>query len=204
MTARVGDTPSSFLLAQRQGLRRELRQRRTSLAPRIRRQQAHACARHALRALLSRKARRVAVYIAYGSELSTAPLIMALLNAGIEVFAPRLVRQQMRMLRLDESTHLQRNAYGIAEPCDRRQLRRSELDAMIIPLLGFDAAGNRLGTGGGYYDRFLEGSRRKPWRLGYAYQLQQCDALPAEAWDVPLHAVCTEHGLIRFPSVTTE
>ncbi len=202
MTAQVGDTTSS-LVSQRMLLRRELRQRRAALGVSQRRLQAQRCARHAFRALRARKAKRVALYLACGSEISTAPLVAMLCKSRVRLFVPRLVHGAMRMIEWRADARLRRNRHGIAEPHGRRHLRRGELDALVMPLTGFDDEGNRLGTGGGYYDRFLAGAGRTPWRLGYAYSVQRCRALPAQAWDVPLHAVCTERGLIRFSSNTT-
>ncbi|WP_366919483.1 5-formyltetrahydrofolate cyclo-ligase [Hydrocarboniphaga sp.] len=182
-------------------LRRRLRQQRAAVAMRIRREHAARCARRALRALRARNARRVAVYLAYRSELSTEPLIEGLLQQGVRVYVPRLVGDDMHMIELRSDTQLRRNRHGIAEPCARDHARPRQLDAIVLPLTGFDAHGHRLGTGGGYYDRFLAGlhGRQKPWLLGYAYALQQCESVPADPWDVRLHAVCTERGLIRFP-----
>ncbi|MGH8446644.1 MAG: 5-formyltetrahydrofolate cyclo-ligase, partial [Solimonas sp.] len=72
------------------------------------------------------------------------------------------------------------------------------LDAILLPLLGFDAHGNRLGTGGGYYDRWLARPRvaQRPRYLGYAYALQQIERVPREPWDVRLDAVITENKVI--------
>lgn len=201
MTAQAGDTaPIPSAADSKQLLRRQLQAQRAALPSRYRHHAAQHCARHALRALRLRSCRHVALYLAYRSELSTAPLIDALLDDGVHVYLPRLVGKQMRLIELHADTALQRNRYGIIEPCGSVHARRTQLDAIVMPLTGFDGAGNRLGTGGGYYDRLLAGSaaQRRPWRLGYAYALQRCDRVSVDRWDIPLHAVCTEHGLQRF------
>jgi 5-formyltetrahydrofolate cyclo-ligase len=202
MTAQVGGTATNASTPAdgKSQLRRMLRAKRAALSPRQRREKSERCAAHALRALSARKVRRVAAYIEYKSELSTQPLIHALLDRGVRVYVPRLVGASMRMIELRSDTRLRRNRHGIAEPCGRDHARPRQLDAILLPLTGFDLHGHRLGTGGGYYDRFLAGlqGRQKPWRLGYAYALQQCASLPADPWDVHLHAVCTERGLLRF------
>lgn len=202
MTAQVGGTASNSSTPAdgKSQLRRTLRRQRAALTLRQRRENAEHCARHALRALTARKVRRVAVYLECRSELSTGPLIHGLLHHGVRVYLPRLVGGSMRMIELRSDTRLQRNRHGIAEPCARDHARPRQLDAIVLPLTGFDMQGHRLGSGGGYYDRFLAGlrGRPKPWLLGYAHALQQCDAVPADPWDVRLHAVCTERGLLRF------
>ena len=76
------------------------------------------------------------------------------------------------------------------------------LDLVLVPLVGFDGAGNRLGMGGGFYDRsfaFLGQRRwRRPRLVGVAFDLQRVDRLPRRAWDVPLDAVASERGCYRF------
>lgn len=194
MTAQAGDT--SFA---KQTLRRELRARRLLLSATQRRRAAQAAASHALEFLARRRARCVALYLAYGSELSTAPLIEALHRAGITVAVPRtLTQQRMVFERLRADAPLRKRRHGIDEPArhDRRVLR-AQFDVIIVPLLGFDRHGTRLGAGAGYYDRWLARphAARKPLVLGYAYALQHVDALPRERWDVPLDAVITEQGM---------
>ena len=74
---------------------------------------------------------------------------------------------------------------------------------MLVPLVAFDGAGNRLGMGGGFYDRtFAYRARRrrwrKPWLIGVAYEFQRLKSLPQRPWDVLLDGVLTERGLERF------
>ena len=91
------------------------------------------------------------------------------------------------------------NRFGIPEPeADARSLlQAADLALAIVPLVGFDAGCNRLGMGGGWYDRsfaFLnvDGSAPPPWLVGAGFAVQQVEAIASEPWDVPLHAVCTE------------
>ena len=68
-------------------------------------------------------------------------------------------------------------------------------DLIVTPLVGFDAAGHRLGMGGGWYDRtlaFRRSAAAPPWLVGAGFSVQREDALAVEDWDVPLDAVCTE------------
>ncbi|HKY90951.1 MAG TPA: 5-formyltetrahydrofolate cyclo-ligase, partial [Nevskiaceae bacterium] len=101
---------------------------------------------------------------------------------------------RMRFVPLTAATTVTRNRYGIAEPRAPRAPRvLPRIDVAILPLVGFDAAGHRLGSGAGYYDRWLAGLRgRRPRLVGLGFALQEVDALPAEPWDVKLDAICTE------------
>ncbi len=196
MTAQAGDT-----LDHKRALRRELRLRRVSVSKGARLR----AARRALAVLQRtrdwRRARHVAAYLAWGSELPTAPLIERAWAQGKRVYVPRVARTGvMRFVELQRGAALRRNRYGIAEPAARgrhRPLQR--LDLLLAPLLGFDAQGFRLGTGGGYYDRWL--SRRLPGRplcLGWALAIQQVPAVPRDPWDQRLDGIVTERGL-RWP-----
>ncbi|OGR20235.1 MAG: 5-formyltetrahydrofolate cyclo-ligase, partial [Deltaproteobacteria bacterium RIFOXYB2_FULL_66_7] len=76
--------------------------------------------------------------------------------------------------------------------------RLSGWDIIVVPGLAFDRRGNRLGRGFGYYDRFLESVPESVPRVGLAFADQRIPEVPVEAWDVPVHALVTEEGVIRF------
>jgi 5-formyltetrahydrofolate cyclo-ligase len=99
-----------------------------------------------------------------------------------------------------QKTNLVKNRYGICEPEKSILLPVSDFDMLIIPLVGYDRFGNRLGMGAGYYDRHLELLRHSntPLRVGIAYSLQQIDPIEKNSWDIPLHGVVNEHGWFTF------
>lgn len=189
-------------LLDKVALRQQLRQSRAAMDARA----ALHAAEHAARQLAGtpwiRRARHVAVYLDHGSELPTSPLIEYLLGSGKKIYAPRIgADQRMRFLQLAEYTPLRLNRYGITEPagsCPARRLRH--MDVVILPLLGFDRRGTRLGSGGGYYDRALAFPRafRKPLLIGYGYACQNIESIPREPWDIRLDAVATEQGIFQF------
>jgi len=94
------------------------------------------------------------------------------------------------------------NQYGIPEPelAPGSLLAPREMAVVVLPLVGFTRDGQRLGTGGGFYDRsfaFRRASPAPPWLVGAAYSFQQLDALESQAWDVPLDAIATESEFIE-------
>lgn len=198
MTAQAGDTASS-LLRHKAALRKALRLARSRLPVAERRRAARRAATHL--ALLCRRlqARRVALYLGLAEELDTAPLIARLRHQGCTLFVPRVGgERRLRFVELPARAALRPNRYGIAEPVAGRRAPR--LDLIVLPLVGFDDAGRRLGMGGGYYDRLLAGAaRRRPLRVGYAFAVQETPRVPADARDARLHAVVTERGVRRFP-----
>tara|TARA_B110000908_G_scaffold113635_1_gene133335 strand:+ start:1081 stop:1407 length:327 start_codon:yes stop_codon:yes gene_type:complete len=96
----------------------------------------------------------------------------------------------------------QRNRLGILEPRNNgRQLIAQQFDAVLVPLLGFDRQGHRLGMGGGFYDRAFAfkhqgGYRKRPLLIGIAHHFQEAESLTTQSWDVPLDAIITDRELI--------
>lgn len=200
MTALAGDTSSSSMAARKTALRSHLRAKRVAISFAYRRRAAGQCATRLLRLLGG--SRRVAVYLSAHSELSTIPLVAALLRRGRRVYVP-MTRRDFRMcfVPLRPGMPLRRSPLGLPQPVSTRgTVSAGAFDAIVLPLLGFDAKGRRLGNGGGYYDRALSGlgRTRRPQLIGYAFAIQQADELPEEPWDIPLHTVVTECGIHRF------
>ena len=146
--------------------------------------------------------RQIASYIALPSEVQTHSLNAALTSAGVCVHAPVVRGNRMHFAPLRPP--LRRAATGNWQPPLQDCCMPKYLDVVLLPLLAFDLAGNRLGMGGGYYDRCFSAYRnrrlRHPLRVGLAFAWQQADNLPAQPWDVPLHAVVTEAGWIDLPA----
>ncbi len=98
------------------------------------------------------------------------------------------------------------NRFGIPEPVEAEALPAEAMDMIVLPLVGFDRAGQRLGMGGGWYDRSLAFRRDRPtpppWLVGAGFAVQHVDTLSAEPWDVPLDAVCTESETIHTHATT--
>lgn len=184
----ASDTP-------RDQLRRALRARRQALPAGTRIEAAQALATR-LRALPElATARRVGGYWAVRGELSLHALLSP--TPGFHYCLPCLVegrRLQFAPWRLGEP--LQQNRYGIPEPERTARLEPGELDVVLVPLVGFDARGHRLGAGGGYYDRSFAFRREhptgsRPLLVGIGYDCQEVEALVAEPWDVAMDRVVT-------------
>lgn len=99
---------------------------------------------------------------------------------------------------------LRTNQFGIVESGDHRQRGLNSLDALLIPLVGFDARGNRLGMGAGFYDRALaQRHGRRPLAIGVAFGCQEVPTLPTDPWDQPLDYIVTDTAIIDTrPSAT--
>lgn len=190
----------------KKSLRKQARSARAALAPGYRRLAERQALRHALRAGLFLKGRRWSFYLPVGAEFDVLPLLNQALHMGKDCYLPitaQRIAQPLRFARLDGRHGLTRNRYGIVEPHSRELMNARWLDVMLLPLVGFDDQGRRLGMGGGYYDATLAYLRnRRRWRrpllVGVAYACQALREVPAEAWDVRLDMILTENGLVRF------
>ena len=145
----------------------------------------------------------VAGYWAVRGEVPLNLAVASLHSRGQHYFLPVLDENTPRLLRFGEyrtGAALQPNRFGIPEPQDTL-IDAQQLDVVLLPLLAFDKRGNRLGTGGGFYDTtfsFLRDRKdvAKPLLVGIGYAFQQVESLAAEDWDVALDYVATDRELI--------
>ncbi|MGJ7458259.1 5-formyltetrahydrofolate cyclo-ligase [Halomonas sp. MA07-2] len=192
-----------------QALRRELRRRRRALTPQ-QQKRASECMCHRLRRLPEvQRARRVALYLPNDGEIDPTPLIAWLDRRGARVHLPvlrPLSRNRLWFVHYHSDTPMATNRYGIPEPETRHGAHRARrlpawaLDLILLPLVGFDEAGQRMGMGGGFYDRSLAFTRRpgpRPRLIGLAHECQRVEALPVEPWDVPLDAIVSDARAVR-------
>jgi len=196
--------PDSTLGAARRALRAELGARRRAVSPAERSAAARRAARHADRFLHLAAGQRIAVYAALRAELDSAPLIALARSRGCRVYLPRIDRRRRsRAMRFVElSGPLRANRLGIDEPEGTLGIGARWLDVVFLPLVGFDACGLRLGTGGGFYDRAfafrqLRHAWHKPLLVGFGYAFQQVGRLTAAPHDVAMDAVVTDRGYLR-------
>ncbi|MGB5104280.1 MAG: 5-formyltetrahydrofolate cyclo-ligase, partial [Steroidobacteraceae bacterium] len=152
--------------------------------------------------------KRVAVYLAMRGEVDLAPTITVAWRAGALLYAPRITsrrRREIAFVPLARGEPTRTGAFGIAEPLATAGMRLPvlRLDTVLLPVVGFDGNGNRLGMGAGFYDRALRGRRRSgtAWRrprlVGVAFACQQLPGIEPSPWDVALDMVVTESGIIR-------
>jgi len=142
------------------------------------------------------KSQHIACYYPLNDEFDCLPIIQAIWESDKNCYLPVLANNLLCFKRYQENTQLALNRYNIPEPAQEESIALEKLDLVIVPLVGFDQQGHRLGMGAGYYDRTfhnLDGSL-----LGLAYESQQALELPSDSWDVPLRAVLTEKRFISF------
>lgn len=188
---------------ERARLRREVRRARRALRGEQKAAADRAICRRIQTLGAYRKARSIAVYLAFDGEPSLKALADAAARHGKQLFAPVLLREGMRFARLASGAAMGRNMFGIDEPSPDRLVDARMLDLVLTPLVAFDSRGARLGMGRGYYDRafhFLRHRRHwsRPKLVGIGYSFQHVPHLELQAWDIPLWAAVTEAQIHRF------
>lgn len=190
-------------------LRSELRARRRALSGQ----------EHALRSNLAASAitrlpqfhagARIAVYLPFDREVNTAALLLAARHRAVRLYVPVIHDLRHRRMRFYPITGRTRpGTFGISVPQDRpgrphRLLPARWFDLVVVPLVGIDRRGHRLGMGLGFYDRAFGYRRhRRHWRgpalVGLGFECQRVEAVHAEPWDLALDALATERGITIF------
>jgi 5-formyltetrahydrofolate cyclo-ligase len=189
-------------LLPRPQLRRMLRKARRALTPSQQRQAARGLYKQLAQQPLFRRARHISLYLPTDGEIDPRLLLRAAQRRGKATYLPVLSawpRTKMVFQRILPGEKLKPNRFRILEPRANiaRQRKIWTLDLVLLPLVGFDDVGGRLGMGGGFYDRSLAYlARRNDWRkptlLGLAHECQKVERLAQASWDVPLQGTVTD------------
>ena len=202
----AGDAIPHHPMNSRNQIRQRMRRQRRELSRRKRNQAATELCKQLTASLLFLRSQRIACYLSCKGEMDLQPVMHRIFQMKKTCYLP--VIHGFSQNRLDFVQHAKdeamvNNRFNIPEP-EKRLCPAPPwaLDLLLLPLTAFDNKGNRLGMGGGYYDRTLAYLRqRKQWLtpvlLGVAYDFQQVEALASQPWDIPLDGVVTESA-IRF------
>jgi 5-formyltetrahydrofolate cyclo-ligase len=185
-------------------LRRLLRNARRALTAAEQQQAARGLYRQLAQHPLFRRARHIALYLPNDCEIDPRLLLREAQRRGKKTYLPVLSawpQSKMVFQRIKHGEKLRPNRFGIPEPHINPARQRTiwALDLILLPLVGFDEAGGRLGMGGGFYDRSLAyRARRNAWHkpvlLGLAHECQKVERLDQASWDVPLQGTVSDRG----------
>ncbi|MEY3220704.1 MAG: hypothetical protein RIT27_2061 [Pseudomonadota bacterium] len=184
-------------------LRRMMRQRRRALSQTEQQLASFSLTKQIKQSGLLRRFKRVALYWTTDNEISLLPLLKYLSKHHRKIYLPILLGKKMYFMRYKIGQPLKKNRFNIPEPNGRFQpIYPTVLDSVLMPLVAFDQQGNRLGMGGGFYDRYFEylhyRRNKKPILWGVAYEWQRVEHLNTQWWDIPLQGVITDKGIYRF------
>jgi 5-formyltetrahydrofolate cyclo-ligase len=145
----------------------------------------------------------VMVYTSKEKEVSTVPLITTLLERGNPVVVPIIVKEDvsLRLSYLNDRSVLVPSTFGVPEPIGSEiPADPGDIDMIVLPMLGFDRKGGRIGYGAGYYDRFLEKNPALR-KIGIAFACQEVNELPVDENDIRMDYIITENGIV-YPDGT--
>lgn len=185
-------------------LRTRLRAQRRDLGRAAQTRAARRACRVLTRQACYRRAHHIAAYFAQDGEMNPRFVFVHARRARKRCYVPILrPGNRLAFAPVNAHTKLRRNRFGIPEPRVAHALwvTARSLDLILVPLVAFDNAGNRLGMGGGFYDRTLAFLKRQPFRarprvIGLAHSLQQVAKLEPQPWDIPLMGVATDRGFL--------
>lgn len=178
--------------------RKQAMAQRAALNSSERAEAAKAAAEHFFQKVDLTENQMVAAYWPIRDEIDAKPLLTRLMDSGQPVCLPVVMGEGKPLVfrQWEADAPLYEAGFGTLVPAETAPVVTPDL--MIIPLLGFDKTGTRLGYGRGYYDRSIAAMKEKPVLVGYAFSAQELDAIPREPHDVPLDYLITEAGVRLF------
>lgn len=151
-----------------------------------------------------RRAQKVMAYAACRGELSLEPVLEDVLGLGKTLLLPRCEAPGIMTARsVKRMEQLVPGAFGLMEPAaDCEVIAPQEIDLILVPGTAFDVSGRRIGQGGGYYDRFLAGT--KAWRMGVCHGFALLESVPAQVHDMRMDELITPGGMIRIRNISDD
>ncbi|USD65639.1 5-formyltetrahydrofolate cyclo-ligase [Vibrio sp. SCSIO 43136] len=188
---------------ERQSIRQQIRQARRALSPMQQQAAATKLLEQVKHQISDSPKLTLALYLSADGEIDTQPVIEWLWQQGHQVVLPVIhpfSQGELLFLRYSKQSVMVENRYKILEPkLDATQIiPLAQIDIIFTPLVAFDAEGNRMGMGGGYYDRTLASwstLRSNTRSIGLAHECQQVAKLPCESWDIPLDKIFTPNKI---------
>ncbi|MBQ8748546.1 MAG: 5-formyltetrahydrofolate cyclo-ligase [Oscillospiraceae bacterium] len=135
-----------------------------------------------------RNAKTVYGYLPYNQEVRTVPMLEQALRDGKKVAVPKIYGDTMRFIYLEDLSCVEKNSMGIPEPVADTPVAEDKTALVLMPGVAFTKKGDRIGYGGGFYDRFLAEEPNHP-TLALCYDFQIVDSLPTEEFDIPVDTV---------------
>ena len=181
-------------------LRKELRKIRRSIdlptRKKLGRKLLYQCQKNAV----FRNAKHIAIFLPNDGEIETTVTINFLLSQGYIVYLPKLAGEKLKFVKMGK--FFRKNRFGIEEPIFSPLLGAHRMDVILMPLVGFDKHKNRLGMGGGFYDKTLSFHNklkkfRVPKLFGLAFDSQEVDRLTSQPWDVKVDGIVTPSRFIK-------
>lgn len=187
-------------MQDKSAIRKELLERRDNIPPEVKKTKNRMILERFLSLDEFKNAGIIFFFASFKSEVDTTEMIKTSLSTGKRVVLPKVDKEKHGLVlhEIQDFGVLTPGCMGIPEPpSEERQVSISDVDIAIIPGAGFDAAGNRIGYGGGYYDRLLSGLEKHIPVIAPAYEEQLVDSIPSESHDIRIDMIVTDKRLIQ-------
>jgi 5-formyltetrahydrofolate cyclo-ligase len=190
------------LASQKAQMRQFLRRKRRSLSPEQQQDAAYRLSQVIRQQIGHQRNVKVALYHANDGEIDLSFFIEQCRRRDFELYMPVIhsFKPTLWFARYCPESPMYNNRFGIPEPLNGEPIAPWQLNMVLLPLVGFDSHGGRLGMGGGFYDRtFAHRTRwpKQPKLFGVAHECQKVESIPVETWDIPLEGVFTDKTAYR-------
>lgn len=149
---------------------------------------------------LYKTSKNIFIFINYGSEVETKKIINKAIQEGKKIYVPKTIKEnkEMRAIEIKSLKNLKEDKFGILEPENfEGEINKNELDLIIVPGAAFDRRGNRIGYGGGYYDRYFSDLEINIKKVALSYELQLVKNIVSEKYDIKVDFIITENEIIN-------
>lgn len=188
-------------------IRRDIQKIRDSIVPELRHAKDIEISRRFQSLTIYQSAQAIMFFVSFRSEVDTFSLINHALSLGKQVILPKVITlyfsdvHERRLIPVEINTlkdlrQFQLSKMGILEPISSLIFPLNKIDLIVMPGVAFDHKRNRLGYGGGYYDRFLSETIEKPYTIALAYQEQIIKEVPVETHDIKVDKIITDKEII--------
>ncbi len=169
-------------------LRRAIREKKRAMSPEEIVSRSEKLGELFVKSQAYQNAKTIYGYLPYNQEVRTVPMLEQALRDGKRVAVPKVYGDRMKFIYLEDFSQVEKSDLGIPEPIGDTPVAEDRTALVLMPGLAFTKQGDRMGYGGGFYDRFLAEEPDHP-TLALCYDFQIVDSLPTEEFDIPVDTV---------------
>jgi len=185
-------------------VREEIIKKRNNLLPEIKKEYDALIFKQLIESDIYNKSKKIFTYVSFGSEIDTIKFIKYALNDNKEIYVPKTdkTKKEMVAIRINSLDNMSVDNWGILEPksVDKNKIGE-DFDLILMPGLAFDRKGNRIGYGGGYYDKYLSQFKEISNKLVLAYDFQIVNNIENESHDIKVNCIITNNEIIRINEI---
>ena len=148
-----------------------------------------------IKSIFYKNAKTIFIFVSFGSEVNTHKIIERAIKDGKNVCVPKINSKEkgMEVFKIESMSELKEGYFGVLEPFEEKcEISGEDLDLIVVPGVGFDKNGYRIGYGGGFYDKFFNNMEKDVSKIALGYDIQMVDELATEKHDKRINGLITE------------